>query len=182
MGVTRSSYSSHPFLCNLACTLSFLNMLASLAAYKVYIQSWFFHRTTEASDWTLSCWLLIISSYYAFRHYYPMYHNSWHCTTLHQVANLCLILIGQVYKPWSSDVRCLCAGNHRGGRTWHHVTVTICTLWLHSKGKNRGCKLQGSLYGLSHDGCIVFSTKLKPSGKSKLVIVVHLTGCISCQS
>ena len=36
-------------------------------------------------------------------------------------------------------------------------------LW-HSKGKNRGCKLQGSLYGLSHDGNIVFLTKLKPSG------------------
>ena len=32
-------------------------------------------------------------------------------------------------------------------------------LW-HSKGKNRECKLQGSLYGLSHDGRIVFSTKL----------------------
>ena len=53
--------------------------------------------------------------------------------------------------------------NTRGGTTWH-VVVTICTLWLHSKGKNRGCKLQESLCGWSHDGRMVFSTKLKPSG------------------
>jgi len=32
------------------------------------------------------------------------------------------------------------------------------------QGKNRGCKLQESLCGRSHDGCMVFSTKLKPSG------------------
>ena len=30
--------------------------------------------------------------------------------------------------------------------------------------ENRECKLQGSLCGRSHDGCKVFSTKLKPSG------------------
>ena len=28
----------------------------------------------------------------------------------------------------------------RGGRTWRHVVATICMLWLHSKGKNCGCK------------------------------------------
>ena len=33
-----------------------------------------------------------------------------------------------------------------------------------------------SRYGLSHDGHIVFSTKLKPSGKSKLVMMAHLAG------
>ena len=31
---------------------------------------------------------------------------------------------------------------------------------LHSKGKNCECKLLGWLYGLSHDGHLVFSTKL----------------------
>ena len=38
-----------------------------------------------------------------------------------------------------------------------HVVVTICTLWLHSKGKNRDCKLQGWLYRQRR---LVFSTKL----------------------
>ena len=33
-----------------------------------------------------------------------------------------------------------------------------------------------SRYGPSHDGRIVFSTKLEPSGKSKLVIMPHLAG------
>ena len=33
-----------------------------------------------------------------------------------------------------------------------------------------------SRYGPSHDGRIVFSTKLEPSGKSKLVIMAHLAG------
>ena len=51
----------------------------------------------------------------------------------------------------------------RGGRTWSHVAATLSAPWWHSKSKN-GCKLQGSLYGLSHDGRIVFSTKLKPFG------------------
>ena len=48
----------------------------------------------------------------------------------------------------------------RGGRTWRHVVARIWTLWLHSKGKNRECKLQGWLYGQSHDGRSVFSTML----------------------
>ena len=64
------------------------------------------------------------------------------------------------WKVWSEKQQ----GKARGGRTWRHVVATICTLWLHSKGKNRGCKLQGSLCGRSHDGRMVFSTKLKPSG------------------
>ena len=38
----------------------------------------------------------------------------------------------------------------------------------HSKGKNHGCKLQRSLYGLSNDGCIMFSSKLKLSRQSDL--------------
>ena len=64
------------------------------------------------------------------------------------------------WKVWSEKQQ----GKARGGRTWRHVVATICTLWLHSKGKNLGCKLQGSLCGRSHDGRKVFSTKLKPSG------------------
>ena len=54
--------------------------------------------------------------------------------------------------------------NTRGGRTWRHIVATICTLWLHSKGKNHGCKLQESLCGQSHDGRMVCFTKLMPSG------------------
>ena len=46
----------------------------------------------------------------------------------------------------------------RGGRTWRHIVATISTLRWHFKGKNRGCKLQGSLYGLSHDWHVGFST------------------------
>ena len=53
------------------------------------------------------------------------------------------------------------------------IVVTISVLWWHSKGKNHRWKLQGLLYGLSHDGCVEFSTKLKLSG---LVIMSHLAG------
>ena len=53
-----------------------------------------------------------------------------------------------------------CKCETRGGRTWRHVVATIWTLWLHSKAKNRECKLQGWLYGQSHNGRLVFSTKL----------------------
>ena len=49
------------------------------------------------------------------------------------------------------------------------------TLILHSKAKNCGCKLQEWVYG-SHGGHIVFSTNLKPSDNSKLVIMAHVTG------
>ena len=49
----------------------------------------------------------------------------------------------------------------RGGKTWCHIVATFSVLWWHSKGRNRGCKLQGSLYRLSYKGCIGFSTKLK---------------------
>ena len=42
-----------------------------------------------------------------------------------------------------------------------HVVATICTLWLHSKGKNRECKLQGWVYGQRR---LVFSTKLSHLG------------------
>ena len=49
-----------------------------------------------------------------------------------------------------------------------HDCSHICTLWLHSKGKNQGgwgeCKLQGLLYGLSDDSNIVFLTELKSPG------------------
>ena len=65
---------------------------------------------------------------------------------------------------WSIQYQCSIYrgswGLVRGGRTWRHVVATIWMLWLHSKGKNRECKLQGSLYGQSDDGRLVFSTKL----------------------
>ena len=48
-----------------------------------------------------------------------------------------------------------------------------CTLMTFQAQESR---IQGLFYGLSHDGQIVFSTKLKPSGKSKLIRMAHLAG------
>ena len=48
--------------------------------------------------------------------------------------------------------------------TCYHIVVTISVLWWQYKGKNCGCKLQISLYELSHDKHLMFLTKLKPSG------------------
>ena len=35
----------------------------------------------------------------------------------------------------------------RGGRTWCHIVAIICTLCLHSKGKNHGCKYKDRSVG-----------------------------------
>ena len=45
-----------------------------------------------------------------------------------------------------------------------HVLITF-------QGQDASCKDR-----LSHDGRILFSAKLKPSGNSKLAIVTHLIG------
>ena len=46
------------------------------------------------------------------------------------------------------------------------------------QGQELRMYVKGWLYGLSHNGRLVFSIKLKPSGNSKLVIHVmaHLAG------
>ena len=44
------------------------------------------------------------------------------------------------------------------------------------KGKNRECKLQGWLYGQSHDGRSVFSTKLSRLASQNWLIMAHLGG------
>ena len=49
-----------------------------------------------------------------------------------------------------------CSNTRSGGRTWCYIVATISTLWWYSKGRNRGCKLQGPLHGVSLDRCIAF--------------------------
>ena len=70
------------------------------------------------------------------------------------------------YHVMSCDVMWYMWWNCPRGERGHDVTivVTISVLRWHSKGKNHRWKLQGLLYGLSHDGCVEFSTKLKLSG------------------
>ena len=72
-----------------------------------------FHRITETTYCTLSCWRLNISSYYALSYYYSTYHNSWHCTTQY----CSFTPYNNWDKPmncvwaWWSDLKCLCIGN-----------------------------------------------------------------------
>ena len=58
-----------------------------------------------------------------------------------------------------------------------HCCQTIGVLWWHSKGENIGHKLQGSLYGVSPNMRIGFSTELKLSGLSKLVVTAKTQTC-----
>ena len=62
---------------------------------------------------------------------------------------------------------CIHIQSKGGGRTCCRVIATISALRWHSRDNNHWCKLQGLLYWLSHDGCIVFPTKLKLSGYSQ---------------
>ena len=62
----------------------------------------------------------------------------------------------------------------------HEVTSQRQCALMTFKGKNRGYKLQELFYELSHDWRMRFSTRLKPSGWSKLVIMTHLAG-LACE-